>query len=297
MSASAGLRQFIADTKPGTNGGHVNHYHLAMRGKGKPGSVLLWSAAVLLLGLAATQGYVSYRAQFAFIDQAKHARLPSMLEAIGLDTGAVIFALLGLAHARMGRPARIERTLNIACALGSMTMNLLGADLGSPRSAAVYVLPALLYAACSDRLIATAGHAAGVTETSVWRWAGTGLLYGLRACVAFPSTARGLRQRPLEMTPLPEPPAPPAVTAPAEAPVRATSPALTGSPARPRRRVARKGETKKACLLRLYADHPDCGDRSKVSPVATELAPRAGLQAGTARTYLLAACKDGDTPP
>ena len=71
-----------------------------------------------------------------------------MLEALGLDTGAVIFALLGLAHARMGRPARIERALNIACALGSMTMNLLSADLGSPRSVAVYVLPAVLYAAC-----------------------------------------------------------------------------------------------------------------------------------------------------
>jgi hypothetical protein len=115
----------------------------------------------------------------------------------------VIFALLGLAHARMGRPARIERTLNIACALGSMTMNLLSADLGSPRSVAVYVLPAVLYAACSDRLIATAAHAAGVQETSLWRWFGTGLLYGLRAVVAFPSTAAGLRRWLLQATPLP----------------------------------------------------------------------------------------------
>ena len=175
----------------------------------QPGTVLLCCAALLLLGLAVAQGYVSWRAQFSFIDAAKHARLPSALEALGLDTGAVIFALLGLAHARMGRPARIERTLNIACALGSMTMNLLSADLGSPRSVAVYVLPAVLYAACSDRLIATAAHAAGVRETSLWRFAGTGLLYGLRAVVAFPSTTMGLRRRLLEATPLPGKPAPP----------------------------------------------------------------------------------------
>ena len=174
----------------------------------QPGAVLLCCAALLLLGLAAAQGYVSWRAQYGFIFAAKGEPVPSALEALGLDTGAVIFALLGLAHARMGRPARIERTLNIACALGSMTMNLLSADLGSPRSVAVYVLPAVLYAACSDRLIATAAHAAGVRETSLWRWLGVGLLYGLRAVVAFPSTAAGLRRRLLEATPLPGKPAP-----------------------------------------------------------------------------------------
>ena len=72
----------------------------------------------------------------------------------GPHSGCVWFQLPEAlqAHARMGRPARIERTLNLACAFGSMTMNLLGADLASPRSVAVYVLPALLYAACSDRL-------------------------------------------------------------------------------------------------------------------------------------------------
>jgi hypothetical protein len=171
--------------------------------KRQPGTILLCCAALLLLGLAVAQGYVSWRAQYNFVFAAKREHLPSVLEALGLDTGAVIFALLGLAHARMGRPARIERTLNLVCAFGSMTMNLLGADLGSPRSVAVYVLPALLYAACSDRLIATAAHAAGVRETSMWRFAGMGLLYGLRAVVAFPSTAKGLRLRLLLATPLP----------------------------------------------------------------------------------------------
>jgi hypothetical protein len=252
----------------------------------KPGRVLIWVAALLLLGLAAAQGYVSFRAQFAYIDAAKHARVPSILEALGLDTGAVIFALLGLAHARMGRPARIERILNVACALGSATMNLLGADLGSPRSVAVYILPAVLYAACSDRLIATAAIAGGVPEVSVWRFLGTALLYGLRAVVALPSTAKGLRVRLLEATPLPS-----GAGATASKP-----PVLSGRPGATERRgrpVAR--ESKKAVLLRLYAEHSDHGDRTKVSRVATELAPLAQLDPRTARTYLYAAV-DGATP-
>ena len=45
---------------------------------------------------------MSWRAQFMFVDKAKHAPLASGLEALGLDMAAVIFALLGLAHARMG---------------------------------------------------------------------------------------------------------------------------------------------------------------------------------------------------
>jgi hypothetical protein len=60
------------------------------------GGGLLTVASCLLLLLAAAQGYVSFRAQYVFVDHAKHARLPSMLEALGLDTGAVIFALLAL---------------------------------------------------------------------------------------------------------------------------------------------------------------------------------------------------------
>ena len=46
--------------------------------------------------------------------------------------------------------------------------------------------------------------------------------------------------------------------------------------------------TKKAVLLALYRAHPDYGDRSTASRVAAELAPQAGLQEGTARSYLYA---------
>ena len=169
----------------------------------KPGTILLAVASGLLFLLAAAQAYASWRAQYVFVDKARRAPLASGLEAAGLDAAAVIFALLGLAHARMGRPASVERILNVACALGSMVMNVLAADLGSPRSVAVYVLPPVLYAACSDRLIAVAGSAAGARETSLWRGAGAAAPYLLRLVLAPPSTARGLRRWVLAATPLP----------------------------------------------------------------------------------------------
>ena len=62
-------------------------------------------------------------------------------------------------------------------------------------------------------------------------------------------------------------------------------PALTGPPAP---EAIEPFRTKKAVLLALYRAHPDYGDRSTASRVAAELAPQAGLQAGTARSYLYA---------
>lgn len=251
-----------------------------------PGTALLVTAAVLILGLAATMAYVSWFAQFTFILDAKHgARLPSELEAVGLDAGAVIFALLGLAHARMGRPAFVERALNLACAFGSMTMNLLGADLASPRSVAAYVLPAVLYAAASDRLIAVVAHQAGVNETSVWQRVGVVCLYLLRFALAFPSTWGGLRRRLLQMTPLP------AADKPRTRPVTSTTrprPPVDGkSDTSGRTPPANRGPSKKSVFLDLYDKHPARGDRAKAAQVAAELAPRAGLAAGTGRTYLV----------
>ena len=46
--------------------------------------------------------------------------------------------------------------------------------------------------------------------------------------------------------------------------------------------------TKKAALIALYRAHPDYGNRAVASKVAAELAPAAGLQANTARSYLYA---------
>jgi hypothetical protein len=44
--------------------------------------------------------------------------------------------------------------------------------------------------------------------------------------------------------------------------------------------------TKKAAFLCRYRAHPEYGNRSAAGRVAAELAPLAGLQAGTGRTYI-----------
>ena len=62
-------------------------------------------------------------------------------------------------------------------------------------------------------------------------------------------------------------------------------------PALPEAPTPETGEpscTKKSVLLGLYRAHPDYGDRRTASRVAAELAPQAGLQPGTARTFLYA---------
>ncbi len=45
--------------------------------------------------------------------------------------------------------------------------------------------------------------------------------------------------------------------------------------------------TKKAAFLSLYRGHPAYGVREQASPVAADLAPQAGRQPGTGRTYIL----------
>ena len=116
------------------------------------------------------------------------------------------------------------------------------------------------------------GHAAAAGEM-LWaaraaaaaaRIGGLVLLYYLRFALAAPETARGLRRMVLDATPLPALP-------------KAPSPETIEPPC-----------TKKAVLLALYRAHPDYGDRGRASRVAAELAPQAGLQPGTARSYLYA---------
>jgi hypothetical protein len=186
--------------------GRPRFYRLAMgkeRAKRAPGTLLLILASLLLLGEATAQGVVSWRAQMLFITDAGKLPLPAALEAGGLDSAAVIFALLALAKARKRQSAAIERALNLACALGSGAMNILGAHLGSPRSVAVFALPPLLYAATSDRLIAVAGSVAGVSETSLWRVVGRAFVYMARLVLDPWRTACGLRRVVLDTAPLP----------------------------------------------------------------------------------------------
>jgi len=247
-------------------------------GRNQPnGTRLLITASILLALLAVGQGAVSWAAQYGFIHAAKHATWPSAVEAVGLDIAAVIFALLGLARSRLGQRAIVERCLNAACAAGSMLMNVLAADMGSPRSVAVYLLPPLLYVAASDRLIAVMGAAGGAGETSVWRRAAAAAVFLLRLVLAPPSTARGLRQWVLAATPLPAADLAAAAPAPVVQPGAAAAPAPAPAPA---------PGSKTAALVDAYRVHPAYLDRSRVSQVAAELAPAAGLQTSSARTVL-----------
>jgi hypothetical protein len=260
------------------------------------GGGLLAAASCLLLLLAAAQGYVSFRAQYAFVDHAKHTRIPSVLEALGLDTGAVIFALLALSLARRGRRGTVERVLNVACALGSLAMNLLAANLTSPRSITVWVLPSALYALASDRLIAVvrrwvqASDPATQTgpEGSAWRAVGGLALWALRLIFDVRGTLAGFRRWVLAVAPVA--PGVRAVTRPAASMrpalaggdgnetddgqahgaepglasprVQPGPPAQAGSPLHDAAAHQRRapGETKRAALIRLYERSGESGD-------------------------------------
>ncbi|HEX9357386.1 MAG TPA: hypothetical protein VF933_26650 [Streptosporangiaceae bacterium] len=250
-------------------------------------AVLLSAACVLLAALAAAMGIVSWHAQYAFIFAAKHQHAASALEAFGLDAGAVIFSVLGIALARLGRRAIIERALVLACALGSCAMNLLGAELGSPRSVVVYVMPPLLFAAGSDRLIAVIRRSAlGRREDeegqrSAWVAAGHALLYLLRFLLAPPSTASGVRRMVLNAAPLPS-----AAAVPAAQPAKAISASARG----PRAAKRADGGGKQARLIELAGKRHDLATLplADVSRAATDLAAEAELHPGTARRVLLA---------
>jgi hypothetical protein len=106
------------------------------------------------------------------------------------------------------------------------------------------------------------------------------VLYSLRFVIDRRGTWAGVKQAVINATPLPE--ALVAVVA-----VNAASPVpVTGAGRSTPRQPRRAGGSKKGVLLNLYRQHEGYGDRTRVSRIAAELAPLAGLQAGTARTYL-----------
>jgi hypothetical protein len=153
---------------------------------------------------------------------------------------------------------------------------VLPGHVASPRSVTAYAVAPVALAVVVDRVVAVIRrHVLADRGPSTWaavgraaaaaaRVAGLVGLYALRFALAAPQTARGLRRMVLDAAPLPALPRPPA----------------PGDVEPPR--------TKKAALLALYRAHPDYGDRSRASRVAAELAAQAGLQAGTARSYLYA---------
>jgi hypothetical protein len=240
------------------------------------GSALIAVAAWLLALTGAGALFASFSAQYTYILAVRRQDAASVIEALLVDLLMIVLTLLALGLSRAGQSARAERALILACAAASAYMNVSAADLASPRSVAAYAVAPVALAVAVDRVVAVIRrHVLADEEPSAWttlgraaaatiRIAGLVGLYALRFALAAPETARGLRRMVLDAAPLPALPGPPAAEA-------------TGSPS-----------TKKAVLLALYRAHPDYGNRSKASRVAAELAPQAGLQPGTARTYLYA---------
>ena len=241
-----------------------------------PGSVLIAVAAWLLALIGGGALFVSFSAQHAYILAVRRQDAASVIEALLVDLLMIVFTLLALGLSRAGQSARAELALILLCAAASACMNVSAADVASPRSVAAYAVAPVALAVVVDRVVAVIRrHVLADAEPSTWttvgrtavaaaRIGGLVLLYCLRFALAAPETARGLRRMVLAATPLPALPEPPA--------------AETVEPTC----------TKKAVLLALYRAHPDYGDRSSASRVAAQLAAQAGLQPGTARSYLYA---------
>jgi len=257
------------------------------------GSGLILAAAVLLGLLAAGLFVVTLNAQYKYVFAAKQQAVPAVIEAASLDLGMAIFTLLALGLAMAKQPARIERALIVACALGSAGQNYAAADVSSPRSVAAYVVPSLFLALVVDRTVAVVRrHALGPEEQSVWatagrvlaaiaRGLGLVLLYGLRFVLAPPATGAGLGRVVLSATPGPAPP---------DKVTSLTGALPAGPPVTEPAEVA--GASKKARLAWWYENDPDHGNRSAVAAAARRLAPKVDLSEGTARAYLGAILDD-----
>jgi Protein of unknown function (DUF2637) len=181
----------------------------------RPGARLIWASTAGLAVLALATFYVSFRAQFTFMYAVKHQDIPALIEALIADVAMVVCSLLALGMARAGQSAKVARLLLVLFAALSAGMNYLAADVTSFRSVAVYVMPPVVFAVCTDQTVAVIRrHGLGIAEDSAWtvlarmalamvRLAGITLLYGLRFLLAPAETATGLRRLVLNAAPLP----------------------------------------------------------------------------------------------
>ena len=215
----------------------------------RPGARLIWASTAGLAVLALATFYVSFRAQFTFMYAVKHQDLPALIEALIADVAMVVCSLLALGMARAGQPAKAARLLVILFAGLSAGMNYLAAAVSSFRSVAVYVMPPVVFAVCTDQTVAVIRrHGLGIAEDSAWtalgrlalaasRLAGIIVLFGLRFILAPAETAKGLRRMVLNAAPLPgaaqdhPAPAPVPETAPAPEDAPGTVPEVTPRPA------------------------------------------------------------------
>ena len=279
-----------------------------------PGSRVIAFATWLLALLGAGLIYVSFDAQYQFVFAQKGVLGTSMIEAAMLDAGMVILSALGIGLAQVGKPSGSVRVLIMICAGASAGMNL-AANPASWRSVAAYVSAPVFLAVITDRVIAVIRqHVLPLDAESAWaplgraaaimlRLAGVVTLYLLRTMLAPSGTLRGLRQMVLDAAPVPgmtdirrtggEP-------LPCPAHDRETPEHESRQPPEDKHAAQVSADaddqgagqpmtgfaTKKAAFLSRYRAHPEYGNRSAAGRVAAELAPLAGLQAGTGRTYI-----------
>src|SRR5690242_18549766 len=259
--------------------------------------------------------YVSFDAQYRFILTQKDDRGASLTEAAMLDAGMVILSALGIGLARAGKPSRSVRFLIVVCAGASAGMNLAAASSASWRSVAGYVAALVFLAVITDQVIAVIRqHILPQDAQSAWallgrtviaglRLAAVVALYLLRVLLAPSETLRGLRRMVLDAAPVPEvtrirpvsgEPLPCASHDHGTQDQESERPSEDGYAAedsgqdqdRDAGQLVTGFRTKKAAFLVRYRSHPGYGDQSAAGRIAAELAPLAGLQAGTGRTYI-----------
>jgi hypothetical protein len=191
-----------------------------LAGSGRaPGSILISTAAWLLVLIGGGALYVSFDAQRQYVLAVRQHQAASIIEALLLDLLMIVFTLLALGLSRAGKSSRTERALILACAAASAYMNVSDADTASPRSVAAYVIAPLTLAVVVDRVVAVIRrHVLADDEPSAWAWLGRAaaatarlsgllILYTLRFILAAPETARGIRRLILQAAPLPPVPA------------------------------------------------------------------------------------------
>ena len=263
-----------------------------------PGSMLITSATWLLGLLDAGLLYVSFDAQYRYIFAVKDARIPAMIEAAMLDAGMIILSALGIGLAMRGKVSKAERFLIMVCSAASAGMNFAAADPGSWRSVVAYTAAPVFLAIITDRVISVIRrHVLPGDTKSAWAWLGHATiqasrfacpvaLYLLRTVLAPKETATGLRRMVLEAAPVP------VATALADS-LSTGVPGEVDGHEDPASQDDNKGgepsiefATKKQAFLSRYRGHPHYGLREAAGRVAAELAPLAGLQSGTGRTYI-----------
>ena len=241
-----------------------------------PGSVLIAVAAWLLALTGGGALFVSFSAQYTYILAVRRQDAASVIEALLLDLLMIVFTLLALGLSRAGQSARAERALILVCAAASACMNVSAADVASPRSVAAYAVAPVALAVVVDRVVAVirrhvlADATLGLDNRGPYR-GGRG--QDRRAGAAVRAAVRPGRAR-----------RPPGACAgwcwpPLPCP---------HSPKRPRRRRPNRLVPRNPSFSPCTAPTRTTGTAAAASRVAAELAPQAGLQPGTARSYLYA---------